>query len=256
MRPRSSKLARWLWLLLALCSGGSAAPLPELVKQIKPSVIGVGTYDPLGSPRGNLLGTGFLVAKGRHVVTAFHLASPDTPGAVTSTSPQLAVFMGLGQRAEIRLATRVRADAQHDLAVLEIEGAPGASLRLGPQDLPDEGMAIAIMGYPIGNTLGLHPLTHAGIVASVSPVALPHPDAASLSAERIRHLRQPFPVILLDLIAYPGNSGSPVFDHDGQVRGVVSGVYLRSIREGAVSAPSAITYAIPVAHVLPLLEGL
>ena len=247
---------RSLWLLLAVFFTASlqADSLPETLKRVRPSLVGVGTYDPLGSPRGNLLGTGFFVGDGRHVATAFHLAATDQ-GALTAPT-RLAIFVGTGQHAKVHMARRVREDPQHDLAILATEGDPHPVLSPSSGPLPDEGTAIAIMGFPIGNSLGLHPMTNAGIVASVSPIALPQADVESLTADRIRHLRAPFPVLILDMIAYPGNSGSPVFEQDGRVVGIVSGVYLRSIREGALSTPSAITYAVPSAHLVQLMEGL
>lgn len=244
----------WMLLAVLLAPGAWADGLPETIKRLRPSLVGVGTYDPLGSPRGNLLGTGFFIADGRYVATAFHLTAEDT--AATPSPPRLAIFIGKGQHAEVRMARRVRQDPRHDLAILRIDGEAHPALPLGDGPLPPEGTAIAIMGYPIGNSLGLHPMTNAGIVASVSPVALPQADADSLTADRIRHLQAPFPVLVLDMIAYPGNSGSPVFERDGRLVGVVSGVYLRTTREGAVSTPSAITYAIPAIHLARLMEGL
>ncbi len=59
----------------------------------------------------------------------------------------------------------------------------------------------------------------------------------------------------LDAIAYPGNSGSPVWHPDtGEVLGVVNSVYVKGAKEAALSAPSGISYAIPVKYVHQLLE--
>jgi S1-C subfamily serine protease len=252
----AASVQRRLWVLLAvlLARGAWADPLPGTITRLRPSLVGVGTYDPLGSPRGHMLGTGFFIADGRHVATAFHLTADDP---TASPAPaQLAIFVGTGQQAEVRMARRVRQDRRHDLAILRIDGKPQPALKPAAGPPPPEGTAIAIMGYPIGNSLGLHPMTNAGIVASVSPIALPQADLESLTAERIRHLKAPFPVLILDMIAYPGNSGSPVFERDGRVVGVVSGIYLRTTREGALSTPSAITYAVPSEHLVRLMEGL
>ena len=59
----------------------------------------------------------------------------------------------------------------------------------------------------------------------------------------------------LDAIAYPGNSGSPVWHPDtGEVLGVVNSVYVKGAKEAALSTPSGISYAIPVKYVRALLE--
>jgi S1-C subfamily serine protease len=57
-------------------------------------------------------------------------------------------------------------------------------------------------------------------------------------------------VFALDAIAYPGNSGSPVWHPDtGEVLGVVNSVYVKGAKEAALTAPSGISYAIPVKYV-------
>jgi S1-C subfamily serine protease len=59
----------------------------------------------------------------------------------------------------------------------------------------------------------------------------------------------------LDAIAYPGNSGSPVWRPDtGEVLGVVNSVYVKGSKEAVLTAPSGISYAIPAKYVHQLLE--
>jgi len=62
-------------------------------------------------------------------------------------------------------------------------------------------------------------------------------------------------VFELDAIAYPGNSGSPVWHPDtGEVLGVLNSVYVKGAKETALSAPSGISYAIPAKYVRALLD--
>ena len=62
-------------------------------------------------------------------------------------------------------------------------------------------------------------------------------------------------VYQLDATAYPGNSGSPLYHaSSGEVIGVINKVYVKSTREAVLSDPSAITYAIPIRFLLPLLQ--
>ena len=59
----------------------------------------------------------------------------------------------------------------------------------------------------------------------------------------------------LDATAYPGNSGSPVYDQQtGRVIGVVNSVLIKSTKEAALENPTGISYAIPVRFVRALLE--
>ena len=61
-------------------------------------------------------------------------------------------------------------------------------------------------------------------------------------------------VMQLDAIAYPGNSGGPVFDIDsGTVVGVLQGGIVKSTKEAALSAPTGITYAVPASAAAALL---
>jgi S1-C subfamily serine protease len=64
-----------------------------------------------------------------------------------------------------------------------------------------------------------------------------------------------FPVLQLDATAYPGNSGSPIYDPaTGDVLGIVNMVFVKGTKEAALSQPSGITYAVPVQHLQALLR--
>ena len=59
----------------------------------------------------------------------------------------------------------------------------------------------------------------------------------------------------LDAIAYPGNSGSPLYDVDnGRVVGIVNSVFVKKSKESALTSPSGITYAIPAEYMTRLLK--
>jgi len=74
--------------------------------------------------------------------------------------------------------------------------------------------------------------------------------------EQIRRLRNRFDVFQLDATAYPGNSGSPLFElSTGRVIGVVNGVIVKESREAMISDPSGISYAIPSHYVRDLLRS-
>lgn len=59
----------------------------------------------------------------------------------------------------------------------------------------------------------------------------------------------------LDATAYPGNSGSPVYDiHSGKVVGIINKVIVKDTKESALSTPSGISYAIPVMFIQQLIS--
>ena len=230
------------------------ADLTGLVVASRPSVLPVGTYNALSSPRFSFRGSGFVVGDGNLVVTNAHVL----PDEKTSPEPQLAVLVrSRGESAEGRRATLVSVDRVHDLALLRIGGAPLPALTLAEPDTVREGMDVALMGYPIGGVLGYSTVTHRGIVASITRIALPALGASHLDAKAISRLRDgPFEVYQLDATAYPGNSGGPLLNaQTGEVVGVVNMVLVRGTRESALANPTGITYAIPVRFVRDLLQG-
>jgi S1-C subfamily serine protease len=71
----------------------------------------------------------------------------------------------------------------------------------------------------------------------------------------IRAMRNPYDVLQLDATAYPGNSGSPVYDQNtGRVLGVINSVLVKTTKEAMIEKPSGISYAIPVSFVRELLK--
>lgn len=249
---RSPFLTICLVLLLPAVSG--AAGLPDIIPRIKPSIVAVGTYQALRIDQRRPLGTGFVVGDGRHAVTNNHVVPQDLDEDRRET---VAVFLPAGPgRLEMRPALVLRRDAAHDLCVLRFEGRPLPALRLASAGSVREGETYAFTGYPILNALGLFPATHRGIVAAVSPSIIPVAAGKDLTPENLKRLAAPFDVYQLDATAYPGNSGSPLYAlESGRVVGVINSVFVKKTKEMAITDPSGITYAIPVAHVRDLLQA-
>ena len=150
---------------------------------------------------------------------------------------------------------KVAQDQEHDLALLRLKnGDPLPSLRLADR-AAIEGQEVALMGFPLGTVLGLFPVTHRGMVSVITPIIIPGANANELDAKAIKNLRKPFEVYQLDATAYPGNSGSPVFDATtGDVLGIVNMVFVKGSKEKAITDPSGISYAIPAQYIKRLLE--
>jgi S1-C subfamily serine protease len=231
----------------------AAAPLPDVVERITPAIVAVGTLARIRQPPARFLGTGFAVGEGRHVITNYHVIPEDLDA---KAKERLAVFVGEGKRVRAREAEVAAVDRRHDLALLRLDGAPLPTLTLGDSDRVRAGEDVAFTGFPIGMVLGLHPVTHEGIVSSVTPIATPMGSSRRLSPEVIQRLSDPFAVFQLDATAYPGNSGSPLYRPDtGRVVGVINMVFVKESKETVLEKPSGITYAIPIRFARDLLRG-
>lgn len=239
-------------ILMYLFSLSALADVADTLAAIKPGVVGVGTFHPTRSPRSSLLGTGFVVLDGRHIVSCAHIFEKLLDSEKNETH---AIFLGRDRQMTVRSATLIATDRARDLAVLRIEGTPLPPLKLGDSGSAREGWQLYFTGYPIGSVLGLNPSTHRAGLAAVIPIFTPLASAAQLTARTLRQAGDAYEVFELDAIAYPGNSGSPVWHPDtGEVLGVVNSVYVKGAKEAALSAPSGITYAIPAKYVQQLLE--
>jgi S1-C subfamily serine protease len=94
------------------------------------------------------------------------------------------------------------------------------------------------------------------MVAAISPIAIPQGRSSELDAQVIRRLSTgAYPVFQLDATAYPGNSGSPVYDPEtGEVFGIVNMVFVKGTKESVLTQPSGIAYAVPAKHLKSLLD--
>ncbi|MBO9685708.1 MAG: trypsin-like peptidase domain-containing protein [Mitsuaria chitosanitabida] len=235
-----------------------SSTLPDLIDRSRGAVVAVGTFDATDSPRFGFRGTGFAVGDGRQIVTCAHVVPNPLEKELMITVPASANPTGQPQLRPVKL---VRRDVPHDLAVLELtDGKPLTEvLSLAtPEDRQPavrEGAAVALMGYPIGTQLGVTMATHRGIVAAITVTAMPAPTSNSLDQRALRQLRDgPMEFLQLDITAYPGNSGGPLLDiRTGKVVGVVNMVVLKGTRESALTAPSGISYAVPVKYVTAVL---
>ena len=230
------------------------ADLADTVAIVRPSVVIVGTFRSTDSPRFRLRGTGFVAGSGNTAITNAHVL-PDPSENQDGMSLVIQV-RGAGQALGMRSATLLELDRAHDLALLRFDGAPVPAMVIRDSDTVREGQSVAFTGFPIGGALGFSPVTHRGTVSSIVAAALPAPTARQLTESTIRGARAAsFEVFQLDGTAYPGNSGGPLFDpENGAVLGVVNMVFIKGTREGALSQPSGISYAIPSKFVRQLLE--
>ena len=157
----------------------------------------------------NQTGTGFVVSPGR-VVTNAHVVA-GVPEPVVQIPGRVVYF-----------------DAQHDLAVVAVDGLRSAPLPLRA-DLP-AGSPAAFSGYPHGGPFQSKPATVQDIATVLVPDIYGN-NPASADVYRIAGDVQ------------PGNSGGPLLTTDGQVAGVIF---------AKATAESSLGYAITMTDLGPV----
>jgi S1-C subfamily serine protease len=248
----------WLALVAAvflptLCVTASEnSSLPDTIDKIKPSIVGIGTFQRTRRPPSIFHGTGFVVADGLHIATNAHVFPPNLD---SDKREILAVFYGNSNTIEIREATKVAEDRDHDMVILKITGQPLPAVSLGDADRVREGETYAFTGFPIGMVLGLNAVTHRATISAITPIVIPQLSGQQLDKRVLTRLTAPYNVFQLDGTAYPGNSGSPLYHPDtGQVVGVINKVFIQETKETVIQKPSGISYAIPINYLKELLK--
>jgi len=228
------------------------ADLVQTMAKVKPAIVGVGTILPTRNPARIFSGTGFVVGDGLTVVTNVHVLPPLLDEA---QKERLVVYSGSALNPQTHEARVVARDLEHDIALLRLSGAPLPALSLGDSNNIHEGATVAFTGLPLGMVLGFNPATHRGIVAAITPYVSPAYNSQQLDVKAIRRLARPFAVFQLDAIAYPGNSGSPMYDPEtGLVYGVLNSVFVKESKENLLKQPSGISYVIPGNYIRELLS--
>lgn len=242
-----------LLVFLVFLQQESYAALPDTISLIQPSIVGVGTYNRTSDQPFRLLGTGFAVMDGQYIATNAHVI-PDQLDS--KKKEKIIVYAGKGKDAHVISAELAALDQTHDSALLRISDSTLKPLSLSARTVR-EGEQIAFTGFPLGAILGLYPVTHHGIISSITPIVIPARSEKELTAKRLKQLRNPYFVYQLDAVAYPGNSGSPVYNPDnGEVIAIINKVLVKATKEAVLTDPSAITYSIPIKYLQSMIDNL
>jgi len=233
-------------LLACLAGAGWAgeplASLPDTVAKVRQCVGAVGTYNPANHPPMEFSASGFFIDSKGYFLTANHAIEAIVKRRRLA---DLRVFLPGDKERKGHMAVLVSTEPRYDVALLRVEGPAFSALGIGDSTEVREGQSVALPGFPFGFLLGLHPSTSAGIISSISPIAIPVVNTRMLDPAMIEALRSPFDVFQLDATAYPGHSGAPLFDvATGRVLGVVNSAFIRKTKEKVIS--SGISYAIPI----------
>jgi len=167
-------------------------------------------------------GSGFVIDKEGHILTNYH---------VIADARQVEVTMHNRKKYK---ATVVGTDPPHDLAIIQIKGAPD----LVPAVLGDSrNLQVGQKVYAIGNPFGLSGTMTRGIVSSIRPVR--EPNGATIDE-----------AIQTDAAINPGNSGGPLMNWHGEVIGINT-MILSSVNQNA-----GIGFAIPINTAKAVLNDL
>ena len=200
----------------AVPSGGVVAAIPEVIRQVEPSVVTIFV--------GQGLGSGVVYRPDGTILTNEH---------VISGASLVEVGFADGQRVPARV---LAADAGTDLAVVRAErsGLPAARFQ---QDLPTVGEVAIALGSP----LGFENTATAGIISGLGRDV---PGSAAQGGAPLVNLIQ------TDAAISPGNSGGALVNAAGEVVGI-NEAYIPP-QAGAVN----LGFAIPAATAVDVAEQL
>ena len=170
--------------------------IPELYAKLAQTVVTVHSELPDGK---TALGSGVIIDEDADILTALHVVADATRITVTFAD---------GLTVEAKIFAK---QPDNDIAGIRALGHP-------------DGMAVATMGNPnalnvgddaivIGNPFGLSRSLSTGVISGLHRTIQP-PGAAKPMTELIQ----------FDASVNPGNSGGPLFNREGDVVGIVSGL--------------------------------
>ena len=147
------------------------------------------------------------------------------------------------------------------MTVTEAAPAPAApeakASKRRPLDWGNLALSVAAPIVALLIAMGITSVTHRGIISAITPVGQPLVNSArELDTQTLRRLSVgTYSVLQLDIVSYPGNSGSPLYDvNTGEVLGIVNMVFVRGSKESAITNPSGISFAIPSSFLKALLK--
>lgn len=201
----------------ATVKGGEAPDWAAVSAKVSDSVVSITTQVSQGIAKGS----GAVIDDKGHVVTNNHVVSGGKNIQITLSNGQMYT------------ATIVGADSTTDLAVLQIQNAPGD---LKPIEFGDSNkLAVGENVMAVGNPLGYDDTATTGIVSALNrPVSVMDDNNSEIVTNAVQ----------IDAAINPGNSGGPTFNVAGQVIGINSSIASASSSSGQAGS-IGIGFAIP-----------
>lgn len=211
--------------LIELSARENALSVPNIVKKVTPSVVGISSEFQGGSGTG----TGIIMSADGYIITNAHVVSESMQGSTTRSS-KVTVVLSDGTE---YTATIIGCDSSTDLAVIKIEEDNLIPAEFGDSnDLEVGELAIAI-GNPLG--LELSSTVTGGMISALN--------------RNITIEDKEMTLIQTDAAINPGNSGGPLVNSYGQVVGINSA----KISSGDVEG---LGFAIPIDSAIPIVNDL
>lgn len=206
--------------LLQLAGRENALAVPEIVKKVSPSVVGISCT----LADGTSTGTGIIMSEDGYIITNGHVVDGAT---------EITVVISADGKLDETTAKLIGIDTQTDLAVIKVEKEKLTPAEFGiSNDLLVGELAIAI-GNPLG--FELSGSVTGGIISALN---------RELNIEG-----KELTLIQTDAAINPGNSGGPLVNSYGQVIGITSAKISSSYAEG-------LGFAIPIDEAKPIIDDL
>lgn len=179
-------------------------------------------------PMEGLQGTGFFISNKGHILTCAHILD----GSSTAT------VWWEGQRFE---ADSVASDKDSDLEILKLRLMPNEKIDPLHIDMVsglNMGDSVRTIGYPMASILGDQARLTEGIVSALQ---------GFMGSDKQFQITAPI---------QPGNSGGPVFDNAGQVRGIVTNTLnsLAIIESSGGAAPQNVNFALKPSYIKEFID--
>ena len=202
-------------------AGDGGLSTVEIVKRVRPSVVGVTTYTSAGTFEAAAEGSGIIMDEDGYIITNAHVVKDAT-----------GINVGL-DNGETYAARLVGSDSRTDLAVIKIEAQALSPAQFGNSDELLAGERVVAIGNPGGSRLA----------GSVTQGIVSATDRAINSGTYATTFIQ------TDAAINPGNSGGALINIYGQVIGINSAKIANVDYEG-------IGFAIPINEAKPVIDDL
>lgn len=200
---------------------GDSLTAAEIVKKVKPSVVGIVSNISKDGFVGQGSGSGVIMSADGYVVTNQHVID-------SATSISVIFEDGTEYGAKV-----IGQDRKADLAVLKIEATGLSPAEFGDSDSLNVGDPVVAIGNPTG--LELFGTTTAGIISAI--------NRNVTIEDRVMTLLQ------TDAAINRGNSGGPLINQYGQVIGINSA----KLADGEIEG---LGFAIPTSIAVPVVDNL